>query len=254
MIRLPLAGLASMKDALLFSLRGDGCGGLWIPPRLDLPFVLALPLSATRTEFYLTIHVMPSMLYASLPLLTEPGPPFAPPDLTEIALCELSSCWAVSTSCLISWIASTTPLRPIHLKAGLRLFDIWVLWIRPIDCSTFAMSYNLRIFVLRSFSSKTSPSEIYLAASSRLRTSFQVTKRRINCWQKLPSDLTFLYLAVFLELRPVAELLLAHARDLLLLLTAFSSFSASEENTLQSSSSTFELLWLAASLLAEFQL
>ena len=32
-IRLPFAGLASMKDALRLSLSGEGYGGLWIPPR-----------------------------------------------------------------------------------------------------------------------------------------------------------------------------------------------------------------------------
>ena len=138
-----------------------------------------------RTEFCLASHSTPCMLLFFHVI----------EDFTEL-LFEFISFNMVWTRSLIYWMALTTPLSPTHLKAGFRLLDIWVLWIKPIDYSTLAMSYNLLILVLRSFSSWTSPSEIYFAASSRDRTVFQVTKSSMNRWQKLPSDFTFLYLGV----------------------------------------------------------
>ena len=87
---------------------------------------------------------------------------------------------------------------PTHLKAGFLFVDIWVFSMRPIDYSTFAISYNLRIFVLRALSLIASSSVIWRAASSSEITAFHPTKRWINYWQKLPRDLTFLYLGCLL--------------------------------------------------------
>lgn len=41
--------------------------------------------------------------------------------------------------------------------------------------------------------------EIYLAASSSEITPFHVTNSLMNCWQKLPSDLTFFFFDSFFE-------------------------------------------------------
>ena len=71
-MRLPLAGDASMKLALLLSFKGDGCDGLWLTVLPDLE-----PLAVTLEEFlferYLLNHSTPFMLYSPVPNdLTEP--------------------------------------------------------------------------------------------------------------------------------------------------------------------------------------
>ena len=90
---------------------------------------------------------------------------------------------------------SMTPLIPIHKKAGFLLYGQLVFQIRPIDYRTLAMSYNLLIFVFN-FCSSMFNLEICRAASSREMTFFHVTKRPINCQQRMPRDLSFLYLLV----------------------------------------------------------
>ena len=98
----------------------------------------------------------------------------------------------------------TTPWSPIHLKAGFLELTAWHFSISPIDCSTLAMSYSLRILVFSfcSFWSSAfsdSDREIFFADSSKVIIDFQVTNRWMNCWHKIPRDFSFLY---FFYLQP----------------------------------------------------
>ena len=105
-----------------------------------------------------------------------------------------------------SFTASMVPCRPIHLNAGFLLLRAWHFSMSPMDWSTLAISYSLLILVfsfcspLSSTLSGISQSDIFLAASSRLRTCFHVTNRWMNCWQRIPRDFSFLYFFCLLPL------------------------------------------------------
>lgn len=89
----------------------------------------------------------------------------------------------------------SSPLKPTHLKAGLRLSRL-DLDISPIDERTLAMSQSLLTLVFILLSSRYSPSESCFAAYSRLSFSLHTRKREINYSQRVPKDLTDLYYPV----------------------------------------------------------
>lgn len=90
------------------------------------------------------------------------------------------------------------PSRPIHLNAGFLLLIAWHFSISPREESTLAISYNLLILVFSFYSfllmfKSSYLSLIFLAASSKLITGYQVTNKWMKFWQRIPRDLSFLY-------------------------------------------------------------